>query len=565
MRRSHRVAREVGLALLVAAGMMGPLRPAGAQDAPAARPVAPRLAAPTDAELVVGEQHVRPVPSPASGALIDVGELTLQIDAAGITARKGPDAVWRVEAGERGFLQVVGVGAGVAWVQRWRSEQWPDKSGWHSVRVAPATVERLALTNGAWLAPATVPVDSDPAEHTSHTVGCCVDGDVAVLLSSIQPKETEKELFPDPIRWRVTRFDGEKPGWSRTFPVAAGIPGPSALLIGGADSSRMSPGLTPLVRMADRVLVAAGPREPLRALKIDSGADAWTLSHLWEFARGYIGPSVYEYFVGRFGDHRLEWKKQLTPEQEARRTALAAQCWLAAGPVVVPYEGDLRIFVAVVQSAPGAPAHVHDCRVYELDGEGRPVALVAVPRPVDGDVFTPAPPGFVWGCSGGALARFEPSRQFGMIMRGSDHIARLAWYRHFTFARPSFWMSVPNGGVTVGVDAGRAVAAGPDCYVFEQNGKVVEVPLLGLDLERNRETRGALRLTLTAPPTIPAQNCMTSRGGDGTITRAECFGYHLCCVAGVEMRGEHVRITAHRMEGGATAYLFPAAALFPRE
>src|SRR6266568_885840 len=164
--------------------------------------------------------------------------------------------------------------------------------------------------------------------------------------------------------------------------------------------------ITSLCRLGnDRVLVCAGPSQDILALDAKSGEVVWKIERIWEFERGFVGPSVWRHFVGRFGFREGEEKID-----EQKRKDAAATSRIIGGPVVVPFGKENRIFVAVSKRE-NFGGYASDCVVYEVADDGKPIALVNMPRSVIGSDYVIADGGIVWRCDKDAMARLVSSER----------------------------------------------------------------------------------------------------------------------------------------------------------
>ena len=160
-----------------------------------------------------------------------------------------------------------------------------------------------------------------------------------------------------------------------------------------------------------KVLVCAGPLEDMICLEPQSGKECWRVPRVWEFRRGFIGPSVWTHYIGRYGieGNHLDLEKVLKQlEKKSEKGDRVASAYLEqfkdakarvdieenaiiAGPVVVPAgnrrndEPQYSIFVAVARSEKSPWAgYLGDCVVYELSESGNPIGIVTLPRTVNG-------------------------------------------------------------------------------------------------------------------------------------------------------------------------------------
>ncbi len=111
---------------------------------------------------------------------------------------------------------------------------------------------------------------------------------------------------------RVTCFQPGKSevAWSHDYPSAGQRARPGAFLISAARYPDYAvDSIQALTAMGSKILVCAGPMEDLICLEQKAGAQVWRVPRIWEFTRGFIGPSVWSHYIGRFGfnDDDLKW------------------------------------------------------------------------------------------------------------------------------------------------------------------------------------------------------------------------------------------------------------------
>jgi hypothetical protein len=201
------------------------------------------------------------------------------------------------------------------------------------------------------------------------------------------------------------------------------------------------------------------------------------------------------------------------------------------------------VFVEVVESDPAGEGYVHDGRVYEVSDTGIPEAVVAVPRPIDGSTVIRNSNGVTWGCGPLGLARFEPAEQVSFMIRGTDRVAGLAWFRTFSApTRDDYYMSLSNGRSAFSAHGGRAVVVAVDGYLADPVDLTVEVPLRGWTLGSGRAVDGVLEITLAAPPSVPDTNAGRSFDRDGKLRRVWCHAFNAVCVTGVELDDARLRV-----------------------
>jgi hypothetical protein len=418
----------------------------------------------------------------------------------------------------------------------------------------PAEIRRLDLVFLAWLpswefeAPSTV---SHPAGGTDGESRCiAVHGDlvaqgtdVFVLTYLVIEKASHQlkdfgvedesmnasagqddaagSVCYEPLGYRVTRFDARavKPIWSKSFDwIGDALPRSAETARSLGRVTRRMERLTWIADVSgdEAILVCAGSKQDLMCLSAKDGQEHWRKARLWEYERGFLGPSVFEYFVDRFGiDYSIVSLAEdrlgvggANEEEKRRATRLLTRTrkrfdrdqegWLAAGPIVVPGEGDEHIFIAAARRRRNSEGPGHEappeCRVYELEADtGEAIATTTVPRMVAGGPFEVLPNTLIWSCDRGSLVRlhcYETDFRRGFFgpTAGSlnDALCRVAWYREYPPRAPHCWISVdpPRDVAAFGRD--RLFRAG-SAYVLRQDDKTYHLRIDVVDLKTGLE------------------------------------------------------------------------------
>lgn len=370
----------------------------------------------------------------------------------------------------------LGAAAGIAYLQAFPLTPY----GPNFTRPAEQGVRRLNLASGDWLAPL--------ATEEGDVVSGFINSEKAVfVLSGSIPERSDA-----PRSYRVRRFDGrgEAPVWEKQFTSAGGRPAPGAYLWGTRGPDYASARLRGLTWLGERVLVCGGEQDDLVCLEAADGDEAWRLPRVWEFARGFIGPSVWSHYLSRFGLDR--WETDKTPGlEEARRAAVEAEqvCALVAGPAVVPYVGGrdapgYSVFVSVARGPRGGwSGYLSDCVMYELNEGGEPIGLACLPRMALPGWET-GDGGVVWPCERGGFARLEPSEsrssQCGML-GGHDKLCRVSWYREMAPPAAQAWLRAGPAGDVLAFGHGRAFRTLAGGYLPRRHSEAYLFPLTAID------------------------------------------------------------------------------------
>jgi hypothetical protein len=206
---------------------------------------------------------------------------------------------------------------------------------------------------------------------------------------------------------------------------------------------------------------------------------------------------------------------------------------------VVPFGKEKRIFVAVSKRE-NFGGYSSDCVAYEVAEDGKPIALVNMPRNVIGSDFIVADGGVVWRCDKDAIVRLVPSeREFmGMGPGGSDCIATLEWYRtaQKDAPDPKPWLiSDPTDAFALGEKHIFRLSSGP--YVQNQHDQVLWLPASRAEAQTGKTLRMTSRLPYEGKFPAPERNYS---GVDG---RFEVTGTYLLGITRLEVRNNRLLVT----------------------
>jgi hypothetical protein len=420
---------------------------------------------------------------------------------------------------------------------------------------SPARVRRLEPTTGKWLAD--LELDARPGEG----VEAVLTGNGTVMGLTISDDEPRRKEADKPGGHRVSAFDAgaTKARWSKSFASAGALARPGVMLLA---ASRMPDKVRPAVQtlswLGKDLLVSAGPVQDLLCLAADTGEPRWRVPRVWEFERGFIGPSVCQHFIERSGgedEDGKEKKKENAPVKPARRNAIVG------GPVVVKAEGgrepDRRVFVAVAKGPAHFGEYLSECVVYELGARGKPVGMVTLPRMIRGDAYRILDGGVVWACQGGGFVRLAASAHNGDMLRfgpgGPDLLCTVDWFRQLRPEHPEAWLSSDPAGDPVAFGDRVAFRVRTGGYVPDPAAGVFHFPIAVVDLETGAARPVELRVPFIGKLPEPKSN--VSYSNPGGKDRWQTLGPYKMAVTGLEVRGKRLRVTIGT-ESGAGAVEF---------
>jgi len=316
------------------------------------------------------------------------------------------------------------------------------------------------------------------------------------------------------------------------------------------------------------IVVCAGWQEDIICLGAESGETRWHIPRIWEYERGFIGPSTFEHFVQRFGIQDFEVQlagqsdvkddPRLADEQQKARQLLADtqrkfdetySGWITAGPIIPAGDGGGNIFIAAARRR-GHGQDIGDlaqATVYELEADsGEVIAASPLPRLVDGQPQHALPGAIVWGCQRGGLVRLHESGynfDYGLFGPGAgwanDATCSVAWYREYGMRLPASWFSA---------DPPIGVAAFDAQYYHRPAAAYIETkeqPIYRFVINRvNLETGLDHDLTLSIPYT--GDFPMPKTGYAASNDTMHSTQPHLLWIGGLSVENNVLRITMKR-------------------
>jgi hypothetical protein len=423
----------------------------------------------------------------------------------------------------------------------------------------PVTVRRLEAATGKWLDPIVIP-PGEQKEKTAEWAGGLIllEGGALVLAVTLvdDPKIHDDGSL---ISYRVLRFGAGKPDplWSKSFASAGSRERPGAYLFASRRPDYAVDGPVPLSLLGDRVVVCAGAKEDVVCLKLADGSESWRLPRIWEFRRGFIGPSVWSHYLGRWGLESHDFALAEKELGKARNTSLEhhkavkemvakvkaryenERGFIVAGPVAVPGK-KTSLFVVAGRSEPSPWAgYLADAVLYEISEGGEPVATAILPRMVNpGQQFMDGG-GVLWGCPQAAFVRVVPTHQergFGPGER-ADMLCRIDWYRNPQEPEPkAWWLKADPAGDPVAWTKTHAFRLFGDAYVEKKGDKVYHFPIGRVDLA----TGGVDVFTLHVP--FDGEVPQPKTNYRGTEEQVHTYGPYLLGITWMEIVGDTLEV-----------------------
>jgi hypothetical protein len=438
----------------------------------------------------------------------------------------------------------------------------------------PLAVHRLRLRDGVRLKPLVIPLTEAERKATSRVAA--VSGDESGLLVLCT---TEKEHSPEnqQVSYRVTRFreDTTDVAWSTIYPSGGSVPPPGAFLLGSRGPARTKDAIRGFSKLGESILICGGPLEDLIAINPLDGKVVWRVPRIWEFRRGFIGPSVWSYFLGRYGfeEHDVELAAltldQLRVRNKAQTHGWAAESYfkevkaavstarsrvesqpssIFAGPVVVQFprtglheilknRPGLRIFLAVARcDSKDWPDYRSDCIIYELDEKGKVIGTLTLPRFVWGAHYSVQRGTIAWICQEDSLAKLTPSPEDGT----RDLIIDLDWRVHRSQQRDNVWLQKWSYRVSIAFAGHSMFRLREGGYVETPESKTIRLPICVADLNSEAEKQLMLNVPFEGRAPIDKDNYSHTVTPEGDRWKVGSFPLS---IEGIEIVGNRLILT----------------------
>jgi hypothetical protein len=407
----------------------------------------------------------------------------------------------------------------------------------------PARIRRLDRATGKWLDDLVFDVKLEPKERI-RVVDLQFDQDrVAAFTTLGMPGDNDRT--DRRIAYHVHLFDAKstKPAWSKRFDAAGRLPYTAGYLLAARRPDAARHAVQPLSWMDGDLVVCAGPLDDILCLFADDGTKKWQMTRLWEYRRGFIGPSVWSHYISRDGEDRVDEKK--TPPKKEEPDKLQS---IVAGPIVVKAAaGESSLFVAVAKGPMRWGAYLSECTVYELGHDGQPITMTSTPRLVIGGRHEVVDGGLVWACQGGGFLRVAASKNFlarfhGMGPGGSDCLTAIDWHRQFPKSEPKAWLGSDPAGDPIAMGAGKAFRVPTGGYVAAPAEKVFRFPITMIALDSGMSRNLELSIPFDGKIVEPKTNCSIRTFPDGTKS-IHAMGPYVMAVTLLQVDRDRLRIT----------------------
>jgi ankyrin repeat protein len=478
------------------------------------------------------------------------GDLRIEIDGASLSVHKPGEigSSWSVNSDDGKHLNWLAASAHLAYFAAYDV----DKEGQFQKFCEPPEIRRLDLDKHRWLerlpAPKAEQANRKPGEVQSALAD---ERRLFVLTTVVEANPSDQRTHVTAYVVRGFAHGQARPIWTVTFPANGEREYTGGLLWAASVPFYPASNIQHLSLMGDRLLVCAEAKQPIYCLEPDSGTEIWRCERLWEYQRGFIGPSVWSHYIGRFGID------ESFGEANDQKTAAARREFekqfngsIIAGPVAVPLNfardnATHSIFVAVSREpARTFGGYLADCVVYELDDAGKPISLVNLPQAVIGSKFQPLPNALVWCGANESMFQVRASQRsatIGMGPGGPDALTRIGWFRQPADAEPAAWLVTGRTGDRIAMGPTHAVRQDAGGYVASKDEAMFHFPLAVVDLasgaERPIEIQVPFRGKLDAP--------MTNYRAHGMVNGETSFhtmGPYLLGITSLTLDGSHLEV-----------------------
>lgn len=473
--------------------------------------------------LVVGNHQRKPVANNIyKGAARSIGKFS-------VTSTEGSVSIHNKETGKESSVQhdgkrkwaLIKMHKGVAYFAALPSRD-SDKND-------VARIRRLELEKSAWLDD--LKFGFDDKLH-SEIAGAYVDEDYFIVVVTLMK---EKDSFsPSPESFWVGCFEIGKPKsrWAISFKAEKTRARPGVHLWSNSNPDYADARLRVFSRFEDRLLFCPEGKQPIRCLNIDTGTELWACNRLWEFQRGFIGPSVWQHYIARFRVDKFGDPRRREPELANAKKQFDKnfECSIIGGPAIVKLtknadsrRGGHSIFVAVSkQPQRSLGGYLGESIMYELSDDGEVISTTSLPRLVSGSNFRIDETGVVWKCQADQLVRLEASNDSGGIgigPGGFDCQTPVRWIRTTSAprGRNDAWLSAGTACNSTVILKRFVIGVTKGGFIQKKSDALYQFPISVTDLQSGAQKD--LLLKVPFPDAIPAPGQNYSRNGDNYQTK----------------------------------------------
>jgi hypothetical protein len=162
-------------------------------------------------------------------------------------------------------------------------------------------IRRFNVATHQWEAPLAISAEKKNANQFEWCIGAITDADrIAVLTERAEGGENKRELKVLGYRLALFAKGQEKPKWVKELSSQGERPEPGVHVFARTMPDYAGSSVHHLSWLGDGLLVCAGEKDAIVILD-GAGAIKRKVERIWEYQRGFIGPSVWSHFISRFG------------------------------------------------------------------------------------------------------------------------------------------------------------------------------------------------------------------------------------------------------------------------
>lgn len=392
---------------------------------------------------------------------------------------------------------------------------------------SPPRIRQLDLETGKWLADLPLPVPAAAFETKAVLEILTGSDNRVVVLTGLSNGQSSNPTQPSIQGYGLSIFNEreKKPLWTKQFASQGERPYTGGYVWGVPAPAYSGSSIRRLNWLGERLLVCPEAMQPLYCLNPDTGSELWRVERIWEFQRGFIGPSVWAHYISRFGIEDFWNKSEPTNLIQLRKDFDEKfQCALTGGPAVVPlhFERDEdahSVFLTTVKGpAKQWAGYLSDCVVYELGEDGKPVSMGTLPQMTDGSKFCTHNGDVIWKCQHESFICLRPVRTAPMrgmsISDNSDGLFNLAWSRRISYEPPKAWLLTGKNGEPAAFGDSWAYCVPGGGYVLQEQEKQFRFPIAALNLSSGEDISFALSVPFDGNIVLPESNIGTETRGD---------------------------------------------------
>ena len=505
--------------------------------------------------LVIGDQQRKPVANNVyTDKVQSSGNFALTSVEGTVSIRNkktGKESTVQHESGRKWVLAKVH--KGIAYFSALRSDDWAKND--------VARIRCLDLEKSAWRDE--LEFEFDPNLH-SEIVETYVDDDYFIVVAVLMKKKNSSSNSPESFWVGCFEIGKAKTHWAESFAAEKTRSSPGVYLWSSSNPDYADAGLRVFSRFDDRLLFCPEGKQPIRYLNINTGTELWACDRVWEFQRGFIGPSVWQHYIGRlrvdegFGVAEEDNPKLVNAKKKFDENF---ECSIIGGPAIVRLAkngdnslGGQRIFVAVSkQPKTTLGGYLGESIVYELNDGGKVISTTNLPRLVNGSNFRVDETGVIWKCQGDQLVRLEASDdsvRIGMGPGGFDCQTSVPWVRTISgkCGRSNVWLSAGTACRSTVMLKRFLVSVIEGGFIKKKGDTVYQFPISVTDLQGGGQKDLLVKVPFSTPISAPLQNYKR------THDRYQTSGAYKLAITSFSLSDDRLQVvlgsreTAHNLE-----------------